>query len=112
MAKVFYSLTVAGSTGSTGVGVLVFDSGLIVGVDEAGVRYDGEYRLDRGRLEANIIVTVPPGVSLVTGAPPPASTYSFPLSLSIPVDDVEMPFAVGTPTGQVAAVLRKLREAP
>jgi hypothetical protein len=110
MAKLFYAISFAGR-GGTGGGVLVFDdSGVVVGVDAAGVTYDGTFKIEHGRLEAKVQVGVPTGVVLVTGAPQARSPYQFPVDLSIPLDDLTNEVKVIIPTGEVRFQLRKLRE--
>ena len=41
MKEGFYSITFAGAGGDFGSGVLVLDTGAVIGADVGGVRYDG-----------------------------------------------------------------------
>jgi hypothetical protein len=114
MTDGFYAIYYTGKI-SSGFGVLVFRDGVIVGADAAGIFYDGEYttKQEKGTLEGTIKMTIPPGVSLVTG--PPASEHpyvlEFPVSLSIDLSQQE-PLRVETPTGPVNINFKKIRAFP
>ena len=47
MKEAFYSITYAGATGSWGFGMIVLDTGVIIGADVAGGRYDGSYQFNK-----------------------------------------------------------------
>jgi hypothetical protein len=113
MAKMFYSMAFAGSAGWGG-GMLVFDddSGLVVGADVAGVAYDGEFKREKGRLEGRVLVTVPPGVGLVTGVPVSSQKSEFIVNLSVPMDDIASVIPVETPIGPLRVQLGLVRMAP
>jgi hypothetical protein len=109
LSKVFYRILIAGQAGS-GAGVLVFDdSGSVVGADAGGVTYDGSFRIEQGQLRADVVVTVPSGLALVTGTPPSGQPLGFTVKLSIPLDDLTTELDIPTPVGQVRVQLRRLR---
>ena len=114
MKEGFYSITFMGTAGNVGVGVLVLDTGFIVGVDIGGVRYDGEYKYNpkTEMLDADVTLTVPPGVPLVTGIPPQNKEWSFTFQVSFPRETPQTPILVQTPTGPVNVVIRFLRGFP
>ena len=114
MKEGFYSITYAGATGDVGFGIIALDSEVIVGADVAGGRYDGEYK-DNPKTEmidANIMLTVPPGVPLVTRVPPQDKEWSFTFQASFPRETPQTPILVQTPTGPVNVVIRFLRSFP
>jgi hypothetical protein len=89
----FYKVTYGGATGQ-GFGLLAFLNGIVVGLDEAGVRYDGGYGEDSntGALQLHVNVTVPAGVALVLGTPPRTDEWSFGVDAALPAA-----FASGAP---------------
>lgn len=89
----FYKVTYGGATGE-GFGLLAFLNGIVVGLDEAGVRYDGAYGEDSetGALQLHVTVTVPSGVALVVGTPARTDEWSFAVDAALPPT-----FANGTP---------------
>ncbi|MBI4218524.1 MAG: hypothetical protein HY682_00165, partial [Chloroflexi bacterium] len=62
MERRFYSLTFVGAAGH-GVGVLVLDGGEIVGVDHAGVRYDGRYSISQGEQGVALLLDIFEGIT-------------------------------------------------
>jgi hypothetical protein len=73
--------------GDFGAGVLVLETGIIVGVDQAGVEYDGTYSFNAksGALDFDLRITVPQGVALVTGLTVPPGTQ-IPIKASVPAN--------------------------
>lgn len=58
----FYSISFGTSIGS-GMGVLAFQDGKVVGADAAGVTYDGTYETNgTGSVNASILLNIPAGV--------------------------------------------------
>lgn len=58
--------------GQSGVGMLNFEDGVIYGVDEARVRYDGGYTINaQGQAEILLKVTYPPNVIAIFGTSNP-----------------------------------------
>jgi hypothetical protein len=112
MLNGFYALYYTGRTGS-GFAVLVLKDGIITGADAGGGTYDGEYTIyqDRGNLEGTIKITTPPGVSLVTGAPPSQQSFIQHFPISLPLDLSQgQPLLVQTSTGPVNLNLKKIRD--
>jgi hypothetical protein len=107
----FYQITYDGSTGS-GFGMLALMNGLVSGIDEAGVNYDGEYGEDdlTGVVQFHMRATVPEGVALVVGTPAREEAWTFAIDAVLPPG-----FATGTPTklrtrfGAVTVAFKLLR---
>jgi hypothetical protein len=113
MINGFYALYYTGKAGS-GFGVVVFKDGIVTGADASGGLYDGEYTINQDKriFEGTIKMTVPPGVSLVTGSPVTQHFYTqqFPISLPLDLDQLRAPIQVQTPTGPVNLKLQKIRD--
>ncbi len=110
----FYAIEYAGVAG-TGMGELVLDTGLVIGSDFVGGKYDGRYtynpRLDAYDVE--LTVTVPPGAWLVQGVPARSDEYTFEIRTTLPRDFAGQKFVqVATPFGPVNVAFRKLRDFP
>ena len=114
MQGAFYAIYYTAVAGS-GLGVLVFTNGVVVGADAGGGTYDGEYSesKDTGMLEGTLKLTMPAGVPLVTGGPASQEPYTieFPVSLSQDLGAGE-PVEVKLPTGPVNVIFKKLRDFP
>jgi hypothetical protein len=114
MVNGFHALYYTGRTGS-GFGVVVFKDGIVTGADASGGLYDGEYTTNQDKqiLEGKIKLTVPPGVSLVTGAPVTQQPYTQQFPISLPLDlNQPHPLQIQTPTGPVNLNLKKIRDFP
>ena len=114
MKEGFYSITYTGETGDWGLGIIVLDTGIVIGVDAAGGRYDGTYVFNpkTDLLEASIKMTVPPGVTLVQGVPSRDKEWSFEFAAAFPRETSETPVLVQTPFGWVNVFFRYLRGFP
>lgn len=114
MKEGFYSITYTGAGGGIGFGVLVFDTGVVIGADVAGGRHDGTYvyNTKTEMIDAKVKLTVPAGVPLVTGVPPQAQEWSFEFTASFPRETRETPFQVNIPSGPVNVIIRYLRGFP
>ena len=114
MKEGFYSIAFIGQTGNHGIGIIVLDTDLVVGVDIGGARYDGTYAYNRktDQIDADLTLTVPPGVSLVTGALARPDEWGFQFTASFPRETTETPVLVKTPSGPVNAIIRYLRGFP
>ncbi|MGV3576622.1 MAG: hypothetical protein ACO1O4_15975 [Devosia sp.] len=106
----FYAVYYTGQTGF-GHAVLVMREGKIVGADVTGGVYDGTYTIEANNsVTVDIVLTVPPGTTLVTG-----QTLTTQHSQNIKANVVET-FANGqtvplqTPMGPVNAIFKKLRD--
>lgn len=110
----FYAIYYTGKSGS-GLGVLVLTNGILTGADASGGLYDGEYIINqvKGVLEGTIRMTIPPGVSLVTGAPATQQSQTLEFPISFPLDfNQQEPIQVKIPTGPVNVNLKRLRDLP
>ncbi|MEE3626260.1 hypothetical protein UCD39_20130 [Nitrospirillum sp. BR 11752] len=109
-----YGVAFAGIAG-TGQGVLVVNNGVAYGYDVGGGKYDGTYTSSKspGYFDLRLRVTVPPGTSLVQGAPIQPMEYAFDINCSLKaraetIVDVLTPVA---PT-PVRAHIQFLRDVP
>lgn len=96
-----------------GYGVLeVRRDGEIRGGDVAGVKYEGKwcYLDDGAHIDFSMWMKVPPGVHLVTGAPPEGrETEALMLHKQLPKDFGNgTPVLIETPTGTVRVVFHKI----
>lgn len=105
-----YSITFRGYS-DWGMGVLIFQSGVITGADAAGVTFDGQYTQHNDVLSASIRMTVPAGLTLVQGTPPKSRPYPIDFSATIPVTAFTSGETVqlDMPPGPVNVVFRKLK---
>ncbi|MBL8839637.1 MAG: hypothetical protein JNL66_25500 [Alphaproteobacteria bacterium] len=86
MEEGFYSFGYHGKAGS-GMGAMLFQAGRMTGFDMRRTRYDGTYaKADDGSITAEMILTVPPGVFLVSGAAARDQEYAIPFTLHFPPD--------------------------
>ena len=116
MKEGFYSITYAGAGagGDPGFGILVLDTGAVIGADVAGGRYDGTYVYNdkTEMIDAKLKLTVPAGVWLLTGVPAQDKEWSFEFEASFPRETSETPFRVDLPSGPVNVIIRFLRGFP
>ena len=110
----FYSVTFTGYA-DYGFGIIILDTGVVIGADVGGVLYDGTYDFNHQTemLDVNVTITVPPGIPLVTGTPPQTTEYKFRIKASLPrtLGD-ETPITIDTPLGPVNIVFKKIRDFP
>ena len=95
-----------------GIGMLVLRKKVVTGVDAAGVNYDGQY-IDLGdTIEFEIVMKIPPGVTLVQGTPARPDTYetSFTATISRVAIEKNQTVQLNLPQGPVNAIFCKLRE--
>lgn len=114
MKEGFYSITFAGTTGNWGTGILVLDTGMVVGADAAGGTYDGTFAFNtRSELiDIDVVVGIPAGIQTVQGAPVSPVDTSFPVKASFPRETPKHPILVTTPLGPVSIVIKFLRAFP
>jgi hypothetical protein len=113
MFEGMYGIQFAGREGF-GTGVLVLMGGKVFGLDEGRVEYDGRYEpspTTPNHLEVALRVTVPPGLTLVTGVQPQPVTYWFDLQTSFPARE-RTTSKVETPFGPVGVRIEYLRGLP
>ena len=106
----FYAAYLTG-TASQGFAMLVFRNGTIVGVDVAGVKYDGTYSDTGSGFAVKLNVWVPPNTLLVQGVSTGPQSDKSELDFQLPVDFLSQPFIrINAKHGPVNAKLAKLRE--
>ena len=107
----FYKIGYGGSTGS-GFGMLALAGGKITGIDEAGIKYDGEYLEDEvtGSVQFHLRATVPADAQLVMGVPPRGEEWSFAVDSHLPANFATgVPIKLRTQFGAVTATFTLLR---
>lgn len=107
----FYKISYDGKTGS-GFGLIALVSGVICGLDEATVQYDGTYGEDQdtGVVQCHVRATVPANVPLVLGVGPKSEAWSFSIDFYLPPSFASgTPVALRTPFGSVTVSFRLLR---
>jgi hypothetical protein len=106
-----YLITFRGQS-DWGMGLLHLFRGAVVGADTGGLLYDGTCQEDSNELRFELEVTVPPGSTLVTGAPPQTTEYRFHLTAPIKraAIDSGTPQLIETPTGPINVIFRRLRD--
>ncbi len=114
MKEAFYSITFVGASGSWGFGMIVMDTGKIIGADVAGARYDGSYQFNKrtNMIDASIKLTVPAGVELVQGTPAQPNEWTLEFQASLPPDTQDTPIGIDTPAGPVNVVFKHIRDLP
>lgn len=106
----FYGAYLTGSA-SQGFAMLVFRNGVIVGVDVAGVKFDGTYSDTGNGFSVKLTVSVPPNTALIQGVTTGPETEKSELEFQLPVDFLAQPFIrIEGVHGPVNAKMTKLRE--
>jgi hypothetical protein len=106
----FYAAYLTGSD-SQGFAMLVFRDGTIVGVDAAGVKFDGTYEAASPGFSVKLRVSVPPNTLLIQGVKTGAEIESSELEFLLPSDFLSQPFLrLNAKHGPVNAKLTKLRD--
>ena len=106
----FYAAYLTG-TASQGFAMLVFRNGTIVGVDVAGVKYDGTYKDAGNGFAVKIDVSIPPNTLLVQGVSTGSQGDRSELAFQLPYDFLAQPFVrIDAKHGPVNAKLTKLRD--
>lgn len=106
----FYAAYVTGSA-SQGLAMLVFRNGTIVGVDIAGVKYDGSYSVSDSDISVKLVLSIPPNTSLVQGVTTGVEKEESELAFQLPRDFLSQPFIrINGTHGPVNVKLVKLRE--
>ena len=108
----FYAGYFTGLSGS-GMAMFILSSGVIVGADNAGVKFDGKYsKVDTGGFAGSVTVSAPPNVNLIQGVTSGAAGLTYAVPFEFSPDFVEEPFIkISTPMGPVNVKLVKLRGA-
>ena len=110
----FYSIVFQGQAG-WGAGMLVLDTGVVVGADPVGGQYDGKYQHNpqTNCLDVDVMVTIPPGVWSVNGVTAGTQPVKFPVKASIPTGHFTgFVHTANTPNGPIQIVMNKIRGFP
>lgn len=112
IADGLYRVDYQGHAGG-GYGIMALTQGNVAGIDEGGVEYDGTFAPApaSGMVDAQLHLTVPPGVALVQGVPPRAMKYGFDMEVRFAIRG-KTQLTVQTPFGPVQAVITHLRTLP
>lgn len=105
-----YAITFRGAA-DWGMGLLVLYKGTITGADVGGALYDGKY-IDQGdTIQVDMVMKVPPGVTLVQGTAPRSTAYEVPFNVVIDKKAFEnnQPVLVNLPPGPVNVIFKRLR---
>jgi hypothetical protein len=106
----FYAAYLTGSD-SQGLVMLIFRSGTIVGVDAAGVKYDGRYNDTTNGFAVKLTLSIPPNTLLVQGVTSGPQGEKSELAFHLPLDFMARPYIrIDANHGPVNAKLTKLRE--
>lgn len=106
----FYAAYFTGSA-SQGFAMLVFEAGAIVGVDAAGVRYDGVYSNTNSGLTIKLCITIPPNTFLVQGVSSGSQGDKSELNLHLSEDFTSRSYIrIDTKYGPVNTRFVKLRD--
>ena len=105
-----YTITFRGAA-NWGMGALVLYKGTIAGADVGGALYDGQYTDQGDSVLVNMVMKVPPGVTLVQGTAPRATAYEVPFSVVINKKSFENsePVLLKLPPGPVNVIFKRLR---
>ena len=111
MVDGIYLMTYRGAA-DWGSGMLLLQNGMVTGADVAGIQYDGSYVETSDSIEVNLVLTVPPGASLVQGVPAQPFTYKIPIKSVLPKSAITKlePILMELPPGPVNVIFKKLRD--
>jgi hypothetical protein len=91
--------------------MLVFRNGTIVGVDVAGVKFDGTYTDTPSGVSIKLTVSLPANTLLIQGATTGPEAETSELEFQLPSDFLSQPFIrIDAKYGPVNAKLTKLRD--
>lgn len=114
MKEGFYSIVFTGIDGS-GAGMLVLDTGRVIGADVGGGTYDGTYEFneDTRMLDVDVTITIPEGHWSVTGKQAVGAPLSMTVKASLRRDlGAEQPMRLETSDGPVNVVFKMIRDFP
>ena len=106
-----YSIVFRGAD-DFGMGILILNSGNILGADVGGIQYDGKYSESNDVVEVDLTMTVPPGATLVQGTKAQSLVYTIPVKTTVPKNAFEQnqPVLLQLPPGPVNVIFRRLRK--
>jgi hypothetical protein len=107
----FYAAFLTGRGGNSII-LLAIKSGSIIGVDIAGLKYDGSIETAAdGNVRFHINYVIQPGTQLITGVGGVGTTTPVSLDFTAPADFASgIVIAIQTPFGPVNAKITKLRD--
>ena len=113
MREGFYKFDYLGVAGS-GSGVLVLDTGMVVGADVTGGTYDGEYEWNEQKqhLDVKVSVWIPEGVLVVQGVTAPSKGLRFEVRCAFPRKPDNQVIIADTEFGPVELRIHFLRSFP
>lgn len=114
MANGVYNINYAGIQGF-GSACVVFLNSEIFGTDVAASEYGGTYIIENGQVIGQVLLTVPAGVALVTGAPISSTPYTIQIPFFMPaqIDEKQVvQISVQLPSGTVNANIKKMKALP
>ncbi|MCH7889307.1 MAG: hypothetical protein IIA00_08530 [Proteobacteria bacterium] len=105
-----YSITFRG-VADWGMGLLLVQNNRITGADVGGVLYDGSITEAGSDILFDLVLTVPPGATLVQGIPASPDVQKVPFSAKIPAKALETqePVRIEMPIGPVNVIFKCLR---
>lgn len=108
-----YSIRFRGAA-DWGLGLIIFNKGALTGADSGGVIYDGTYVEGGEVVTIELVMTIPPGASLVQGVPPRPVQYSIHSAFTLPVAALagSIPVLIQMPPGPVNVIFALLRSLP
>ena len=108
-----YAMYFTGAVGS-GMTLFVMKNGIVTGADAVGGELDGTYEIAAdGSLGVDVVLSSPPGTTLVTGAASGQEPMRQEIKTRLPPNFADgAAVGVQTPTGPVNVVFRRLRDVP
>ncbi|CDT58345.1 conserved exported hypothetical protein [Vibrio coralliirubri] len=93
------------SAGLSGFALFSMADGQLRGTDVGGLSYRGTYTQSGDVIEANVVLSIPAGTSLVTGVCPQHMSFEFPVSF-----DTERPSrqSLPLPIGDISVAITPL----
>lgn len=106
----FYAAYLTGKVGQ-GLAMFVLKKGAVVGVDVAGISYDGTYTETADDIAIHLKMSIPPKTFLVQGITTGPEKEESSLAFRLPRDFLSQPFIrIDAAHGPLNAKLIKLRE--
>ncbi|MGY3588509.1 hypothetical protein ACVIGB_002532 [Bradyrhizobium sp. USDA 4341] len=111
--KALYAAYLTGVAGQT-IGLFYIGDGVLAGVDVGMMKYEGNYVVSEdGSLDGTLTYILPPGVPLITGAPPATGLTRVNMKLDLPSNFADgRVVTIDTPLGRVNAKFEKLKDVP
>ena len=105
----FYAAYITGKA-TQAFAMLVFRKGIIVGADNGGVKYDGNYTDTDGGSALSLTISIPPNTQLVQGVTTGPEQQENQIEFQLPEDFLSQPFiTISLKDGPVNVKFVKLR---